>query len=97
MITADKLRKMKITSTYESRLEKAVKQEVKSNKRYIKRRLIKAQKRDEKSYQFTVEVPDEFKTVDYCEAYEKYYKNLGFNVDTTNSVVYDRFYITLFW
>ena len=97
MFTADKLRKIKPTSSYQSRLEKSVKQGIKSNKRFIKRRLIKAQKRDEKSYQFTVEVPDEFKTVDYCEAYVEHYQNLGFEVDTTDSVVYDRFYITLFW
>ena len=67
MFTADRLRKIKPTSSYQSRLEKSVKQGIKSNKRFIKRRLIKAQKRDEKSYQFTVEVPDEFKTDAYYD------------------------------
>lgn len=97
MFTADKLRKIKPTSSYQSRLEKSVKQNIKNNKRFIKRQLVKAQKRDEKSYQFTVEVPDEFRMVDYREAHEEHYKNLGFKVDATDSHLYDMFYITLFW
>jgi hypothetical protein len=97
MITADKLRNIKPTSTYESRLEKAVKRDIKSNKRFMKRRLIKNQKQNERSYQFGIEVSDEFKTQDYREAYEKYYKNLGFTVKSTGSYVHNMFYITLYW
>lgn len=97
MFTADKLRKIKPTSSYQSRLEKSVKQNIENNKRFIKRQLVKTQKRDEKSYQFTVEVPDEFRTADYRDAYIEHYKNLGFEVGTTDSIAYDMFYITLFW
>ena len=97
MFTADKLRKIKPTSSYQSRLEKSVKQGIKSNKRFIKRRLVKNQKQNERSYQFGVEVSDEFKTQDYREAYEKYYKSLGFQVKSTGSYVHNMFYITLYW
>lgn len=97
MFTADKIRKIKPTSTYESRLEKSVKQDINNSKRFVKRQVVKTQKRNGKCYQFRVDVPDEFRTVDYREAYEKYYKDLGFNVDTTDSFAYDMFYITLSW
>lgn len=97
MFTADKLRKIKPTSTYQSRLEKSVKQDIKLNKRFLKRRLVKAQKQNERSYQFRVDVPDEFKITDYSEAYEKYYENLGFRVKITGSYTHDMFYVTLHW
>ena len=97
MITADKLRKIKPTSTFQSRLEKAVKQEVKSNKRYIKRQLVKAQKESIVSSDFTVYVPEEFKREDYRKAYEEYFKNLGFKVYTTNCYNYNKFKMTLSW
>lgn len=97
MITADKLRKMKITSTYQTRLEKAVKQEVKSNKRYIKRELIKAHKQNDKSFEFEVCVPKGFKREDYRKAFEKYFQNLGFKVSTSNCYNYNKFDMTLYW
>lgn len=97
MFTADKIRKIKPTSTYESRLEKSVRKNIAANKRFLKRRIVKTQKENKNFYQFRVDVPDGFRTIDYRNAYINYYKNLGFDVETTDSIAYDMFYITLYW
>ena len=91
MISKEELLKIPVKNTEEERLYKKFHKYISRRKRFIKRRIIRAQKRGENKYTYYCS------RLEFEELFEEYFKKFGYSAYTNRPYQATYFYVNIYW